>query len=98
MNLGQAVALCCYEISRVSRSVPKLKTPTSVSAIERHRVLEMLTPILEESGFIIPGQRASKLLKIRRWIGRLRLAPADARLLMGMLRQIDWKLQRDKRQ
>ena len=96
MNLGQAVALCCYEIARVARAVPELKTPASISAGERHRILEMLLPVLEKSGFILPAHRLSQLLKVRRWIGRLRLAPADARLLMGMLRQIGWKLEQDK--
>jgi tRNA C32,U32 (ribose-2'-O)-methylase TrmJ len=32
------------------------------------------------------------MLKIRRWVNRLRLAPQDARLFQGMLRQIRWKL------
>ena len=92
MNLGQAVALCCYEIARVARAVPRLKTPTSISAGERDLILKMLMPVLERSGFVLPGQRPSQLLKVRRWIGRLRLAPTDARFLMGMLRQIGWKL------
>ena len=96
MNLGQAVALCCYEIARIARPVPGLKTPASISAMERDHILAMLMPVLEESGFIISGHRSSQLLKVRRWIGRLRLAPSDARLLMGILRQIDWKLRRNK--
>ena len=96
MNLGQAVALCCYEIARVSRPIPKLKTPTVIGATERDQILSMMMPILEESGFTIPGQYSSQLIKIRRWIGRLRLAPSDARLLMGILRQINWKLYHSK--
>ena len=96
MNLGQAVALCCYEIARVARPVPRLRTPASVSADERDRILGMLMPVLEESGFILRGHRPSQLLKVRRWIGRLRLAPADSRLLMGMLRQIGWRLGQGK--
>lgn len=92
MNLGQAVALCCYEIARVSRPVPQLKTPVSISAEQRARIVEMLVPILESSGFIFPDSRQSQLLKIRRFINRLRLAPSDAKFLQGILRQIGWKL------
>ncbi len=92
MNLGQAVALCCYEIARISKPVPALKTPASVSAKQRERVVEMLTPILEASGFILKNTRQSQVLKIRRFVNRLRLAPADARVFQGMLRQIRWKL------
>lgn len=92
INLGQAVALCCYEIARVSKPVPQLKTTASLSAKQRERVVEMLTPILEASGFILPNTRRSQLLKIRRFVNRLRLAPADGRVFQGMLRQIRWKL------
>ena len=63
MNLGQAVALCCYEIARVARAVPRLKTPASISAGERDLILKMLMPVLERSGFVLPGQRPSQLLK-----------------------------------
>ncbi len=92
MNLGQAVALCCYEIARVSKPLPQLKTPASISAKQRERVVEILAPILEASGFILPNTRRSQLLKIRRFVNRLRLAPADGRVFQGMLRQIRWKL------
>ena len=92
MNLGQAVALCCYEISRVSKPVPELKTPASLSAKQRERIVGMLAPILESSGFILPRTRQSQLRKIRRLVSRLRLAPADGRVFQGMLRQIRWKL------
>ena len=56
------------------------------------RFVKMLTPFLEASGFILPNTRRSQLLKIRRFVNRLRLAPADARVFQGMLRQIRWKL------
>lgn len=92
MNLGQAAALCCYEIARLARPLPQLRTPASAPAEQRDRIVEMLTPVLETSGFIQPGSRAAKVLKIRRWVNRLRLAPQDARLFQGMLRQIRWKL------
>lgn len=92
MNLGHAAALCCYEIARVAKPVPALKTPASISAKQRERVVEMLTPILEASGFILPNTRQSQLLKIRRFVNRLRLAPTDGRVFQGMLRQIRWKL------
>ncbi len=92
MNLGQAAALCCYEIGRVSQPVPELKTPASVSARQRERVVEILTPILESSGFILQHTRQSQVMKIRRFVNRLRLAPADTRVFQGMLRQIRWKI------
>ncbi len=95
MNLGQAVALVCYEIARHARAIPELKTPASVSAEERDRILGLLLPLLSESGFIFNGSEQAQTNKIRRWITRLRLAPADAQLLMAMLRQLRWKFDHD---
>ena len=92
MNLGQAVALCCHELARRARPTPQLQTPASVSAEERNRILGMLLPILDDVGFLFDGAKESQTLKVRRWIGRLRLAPKDGLLLQGMLRQIRWRL------
>jgi tRNA/rRNA methyltransferase len=93
MNLGQAVALCCYEIARRARPVPALRTPATADAAQRERIVEMLTPILEAGGYLLPNTRGSQLKKVRRWVGRLRLAPADARMMQGMLRQVRWKVE-----
>jgi tRNA/rRNA methyltransferase len=95
MNLGQAVALVCYEIARHARAIPELKTPASVSAEERDRILGLLLPLLSESGFIFDGSEEATTHKVRRWITRLRLAPADSQLLMAMLRQLRWKFDQD---
>lgn len=91
MNLGQAVALVCYEIARHAKAIPELRTPASVSAQERDRILGLLLPLLSDSGFIFNGSEEAQTNKIRRWITRLRLAPSDSQLLMAMLRQLRWK-------
>ena len=95
MNLGQAVALVCYEIARHAKAIPELKTPASVSAQERDRILGLLLPLLSDSGFIFGGSEEAQTHKVRRWITRLRLAPADSHLLMAMLRQLRWKFDHD---
>ena len=92
MNLGQAVAVCGYEIARRAMSIPSLKTPATVSAEQRDRISRRLTAVLETSGFIFPDSRQSQQVKIRRFVNRLRLAPEDGRMMQGMLRQIQWKL------
>ena len=92
MNLGQAVAVCCYELARRAAPSAGLKTPATVSAEERERIFGILMPILRRSGFLFPDREEVQTRKVRRWITRLRLAPKDALLLQGMLRQIEWKL------
>ena len=92
MNLGQAVAICCYEIARNAAARSSLQTPAGVSAGIRERILGMLIPILRVSGFLHDGASETETRKLRRFVGRLRLAPEDARVLQGMLHQIDWRL------
>lgn len=92
MNLGQAVAVVCYELARHARPAAALQTPASVSAEQRERVLGLLLPILDDSGFLFTDSREAQTRKLRRWVGRLRLAPADAQMMLAMLRQIRWKL------
>lgn len=92
MNLGQAVAVCCYELSRRASPRPDLRTPDGVSVEVRERVLEMLLPVLGESGYLRREGVEDQTRKLRRFVRRLRLAPEDARVLQGMLRQIAWRL------
>ena len=92
MNLGQAVAVCCYEIARNAAPQAHLQTPAGVSANARERILRMLLPILRDSGFLHEDGVETQTRKLRRFISRLRLAPEDARMLQAILRQVDWKL------
>ena len=94
MNLGQAVAICCYEIARIAVVQPKLKTPVGVSVETRERILNKLLPILEESGFMNEDGNDQQIRKLRRFVSRLRLAPEDVRILQAILHQVDWKLNR----
>ncbi|MBI1356092.1 MAG: RNA methyltransferase [Acidobacteria bacterium] len=92
MNLGQAVAVCCYELAQQSRAVPELKTPATIPAEQRARILDVLLPILSDSGFLFDEGLEAQTQKLRRWVGRLRLAPRDGQLFLGILRQIRWRL------
>ena len=96
MNLGQAVAVCCYEIARNAVTQERLKTPASVTAGVRERILSLLLPILQVSGFLHDEGIEERTRKLRRFVSRLRLAPEDGRMLMAILRQIDWKLAQPK--
>ena len=92
MNLGQAVAVCCYELARHAKPIPALQTPASATVEQRDRIVETLLPILAQSGFLKPGARRSQTEKTRRLINRMRLAPADARMVQAIIRQVQWKL------
>ena len=88
MNLGQAVAVCLYELVR-NPVPPQPDRRKSAFAHDLDRLTELLTQVLEESGYLhSPGAEA----KIRRLVRRLNLAGHDAEIWLGMMRQIHWKL------
>jgi len=92
MNLGQAVALCLYEIVR-SGKVPVTKEPKRPArAGEIDRLTVMLLEILQTSGYIKPREANATETKVRRLIRRMPLESRDAQLWLGMLRQIAWKV------
>ena len=96
MNLGQAVAICLYELireRRLGKSAAKYE-PAPAGSLER--TTTTLMDALEESGYVKPGSKDQAVEKIRRLIRRLNPQAEDAEILLGMMRQIVWKL-RNKR-
>lgn len=99
MNLGQAVAVCLYELARGSKSPLKTKQSALAAAGDLERATSLLLETLHASGYVKKSQGHSKSQsaapaeeKIRRFIRRMNLAAEDAEILQGMLRQILWKL------
>lgn len=95
MNLGQAVAVCLYELVRDSRAA--LKKPeafAAASAEELERFSVLLLDMLELSGYTNPKTAASTAAKVRRMIRRLNLPARDIEHWQGMVRQAVWKIKR----
>ncbi len=92
MNLGQAVAVCLYELVRQGRirQVKEKNTPAGAGEIER--ITAMLLEALQTSGYVKPRAAEATEEKVRRLVRRLQLEKNDAELWLGMLRQIAWKL------
>lgn len=95
MNLGQAVAVCLYELKRESRARLKAENGSPASAAEVERIYETLLTALQASGY--PKLNTSDTFQsaVRRMVRRLRLQSGDAEFLLGMLRQIVWKLKKN---
>ncbi len=95
MNLGQAVAVCLYELSRGKlESSPKpARVPRPATAAETEQITNRLLDALRQSGYVNPLTSASTENKVRRLVRRLELTARDAPVVLGMLRQILWKLE-----
>jgi TrmH family RNA methyltransferase len=92
MNLGQAVAVCLYELTRKA-AAPKPEKRRPASAEDVDRLTERLTEVLVLSGYV---HSAGTEAKIRRLVRRLDLPAHDVEVWLGMLRQIQWKLKREE--
>jgi TrmH family RNA methyltransferase len=104
MNLGQAAAVCLYELARNPQAVSKPKKHLAATAADLERLTALLLEALRSSGYLksSPGGSQKKRSaapaeeKIRRLVRRLHLSVTDAELTLGILRQIFWKLGRSK--
>jgi TrmH family RNA methyltransferase len=92
MNLGQAVAVCVYELIRQGKMPATKEKKTPATAREVERITSMLLNALHSSGYVKPRTSDSTEEKVRRLVRRLHFEARDAELWLGMLRQIAWKL------
>ncbi len=104
MNLGQAVAVCLYEINRhesnpdqdqkargsVARSVTG---KDGIEGQDAEQLTLMLLDVLEKSGYTNRITSISTEQKMRRWVRRMRFTRRDVPLLLGILRQILWRFE-----
>lgn len=93
MNLGQAVAVCLYELRRSRDAAEHRFEPRAeLSAAENERVTALLLDLLARSGYTNQRTSQSTELKIRRLVRRLGIPAGDAETWLGILRQILWKV------
>jgi TrmH family RNA methyltransferase len=92
MNLGQAVAICLYELARdpAALAVPEKGSPASAAEVER--ITETLLAALRASAYPKLNSSDSFHGAVRRLVRRLHLQTGDAEFLLGMLRQMVWKM------
>ena len=95
MNLGQAVSLCLYELARNPKAaIVKPEKIKPAAAAETEQITTLLLEALQLSGYVNPVTAGSTEEKVRRLVRRLNVTGRDAPVLLGMLRQILWKLGR----
>ena len=92
MNLGQAVGVCLYELARsVGKAEPPQKEdPAPAGQLEE--ITRGLYESLKISGYVKPGNDAVSEKKARKLLRRMNLSAMDAKVFLGMVRQIVWKL------
>jgi tRNA/rRNA methyltransferase len=101
MNLGQAVAVCAYQLANaglVPTRPPTLTVHLSDAASTQSldHLFDRAARVLDQVGYLKPKSRRATLLKLRRVILDRELTNYDARILGGILAQIEWKIRNSK--
>jgi TrmH family RNA methyltransferase len=92
MNLGQAAAVCLYELVRQAESQPLSEPQPMALAEDQERVTGLLTELLAGIGYGRRRPASAHPNEVRRMVRRLNLNQSDARRWIGILRQLLWKI------
>ena len=92
MNLGQAVAVCLYELVRERPLLRASEVVGPAMAGEQERFAVLLAELLEATEYTRHHPANSAMADVRRLVLRLNLGRSDAPVWMGILRQALWKI------
>lgn len=92
MNLGQAAAVCLYELVREVSPPPLSESQPAAQAEDLERVTQLLVEMLTSIGYARRRPAAADEGEVRRMVRRLNLNQSDARRWIGILRQLLWKI------
>ena len=91
MNLGQAVAVCLYELIRDSAGAGAAEKVKLANAGDVERITGSLIEVLRASGYLQRRVVFDSEQRLRRLVRRLQIPKGDVGAWLGMLRQILWK-------
>ncbi|WP_009633835.1 RNA methyltransferase [Synechocystis sp. PCC 7509] len=97
LNLAQAVAVCCYELTQsVEFSTgDRTETPDYAAFDELEAYYQHLQQVLLTIGYIYPHTAASRMEKFRHIFNRAYLDKNELNMLRGILTQMQWALQKN---
>ena len=92
MNLGQAAAVCLYELVRQADPPTRSEVLPLAIAEDLERVTSLVCEVLAGVGYAKRRPAIAEPAEVRRMVRRLQLTQSDARRWIGILRQILWKM------
>ena len=87
MNLGQAVAVCCYELIRDGARFAAHPSETATAGATE-AALQLLLEILRQIDFVLPGNEPDLTRRLRASLLRLNPTRHDIEMLCGILSRI----------
>lgn len=97
MNLGQAAAVCLYELTRGKRSFVESRKGAAARMETVERITEAMLDCLLRSGYVAARSEELAGEKLRRMLRRFSLDAADAEVLLGMVRKFQWKIRNEEK-
>ena len=97
MNLGQAVAVCLYELIRDGKAAGRSEKQTLATGGEIERITASLADVLSTSSYMLPQRAAETAQRIRRMVRRIKLSAQDVEAWLGILRHVQWRLRQGKK-
>jgi TrmH family RNA methyltransferase len=98
MNLGQAVAVCLYELARHVPAEKLKDTPPSAQSSSSSGALDRLAVLIEETmtaaGYSPRAMQPANRHDLRLLLRRLHPSALDTRRMMGLFRRILYRLRR----
>ncbi len=93
MNLGQAVAVCCYELIRDQAQAEILPRPAvTATARASEEMVQLSLDVLRQLDFVLPGNESNLTQRIRGSLLRLHPTKYDIEMLCGILSRIRRRL------
>jgi TrmH family RNA methyltransferase len=92
MNLGQAAAVCLYELVRDGGTPAPAHESIPALAADLERLTSVWQEVLEKIGYANRRPAAAEPAEVRRMILRMQLSQSDALRWIGVLRQLLWKI------
>lgn len=89
MNLGQSVAVCCYELIRNQAQTEILPRPAeTATARATEEMVQLSLEVLRQIDFVLPGNESNLTQRIRGSLLRLHPTKYDIEMLCGILSRI----------
>jgi tRNA/rRNA methyltransferase len=92
MNLGQAVAVCLYELVRNPEQTSNVGLRETARGENVERFLVLFREVLDETGYVQRYPANARETPLRRLVLRMGLTAEDMPVWMGVMRQVLWKI------
>lgn len=96
VNLSHAAMILCYEIFTAQQGIPETTfMPRLATSAEIEGMYGHIQALLNNIGFLNPQNPEYWMLHIRRFFSRTRLFSKDVKIIRGICRQLEWRLDRE---